>query len=305
MEMLMQRVGREIVAAGFACVCSATTLAAAVADDPQAPERTIVFDLADFVPFAAAGEVFGAGSEQGEVVHARMDVTFVSNEAGPWSMSASFVDFPMGGAVGFSSDLEGWSGVGTFDKVIETDAMNGPLLVPKGQAFYAWFLQWSGGAPFELPGGGMGIGPMDGHFETLKLTLTMAPCPFGDPAVPWEDVGFGLAGTNGIPSLSAEGSLCDDEPGTLRMQSGPANGVTILFLGVSRIDAPLEGGTLVPSPDVLIVGVPLDAVGEGELPFNFPASVPSGLEFWMQAWIPDPGGPFGYAATNGVRACVP
>lgn len=271
------------------------------------PPRTLVIDLSGFTPGGVGGEVIGASAEQGEIVHARLDVTFVSSQTDPWTVGGSF-NLPVdgvGAAIGFSSDLLGWSGMGTFTTVVEGDSMDGLLQLPKGQNFYTWFFGYTSAAPFELPGGGVGLGPVNGFFEELTLTLTFAPCPFGDPTAPWEDVGLGLAGTHGLPTLAVEGSLCDDEPGTLNIGNSLRGGVVILIVGLSRIDAPLEGGTLVPSPDVLIVGLPLDAVGEHELPFTFPATVPSGLEFWLQGWIPDPDGPSGLAATNGVKATVP
>jgi hypothetical protein len=220
-------------------------------------------------------------------------------------MGASFVGFPVGGAIGFHSEVEGWVGTGTFTTVIESDALNGTLAIPDGAPFYSWFLSWAGGAPFALPGGGIGLGPMDGHFETLKLTLTLAPCPNGDPRLPWNDVGLALAGSTGEPVLSADGSLCSGEPATLRLDNALPGGTTSLLAGFSLLNAAFKGGVLVPYPDVLIHGLPVDGLGVNELVLLWPTGVPSGFTFWLQHWIADPAGPAGFAASNGVSGTTP
>lgn len=265
----------------------------------------LVIDLSPFTPFAVVGEVLGVGTQEGEVTHARLDVRFVSNEAGPWFMGAAFQGFPMGGAIGFSSELQGWSGVGSFDLVVESDALNGPLVVPDGAPFWSWFLSWSGGAPFTPPGGGSGLGPMDGHFEVLKLTLTLAPCPNGDDSRPWTDAGGALPGTLGAPVLSAVGSLCGGEPVALQLSNALPGSASTLVLGLSLLNAPFKGGLMVPRPDVLVVALPIDAQGELLLSTQWPPAIPSGLQFWMQHWIVDAGGPAGLSASNALRGQTP
>jgi hypothetical protein len=271
----------------------------------ELPARTLVFDLSPFTPAGAGGEVIGVGTAEGEVIHARMDVTFVSNEAGPWSMGATFTDFPMGGFVGFHSEDQGWSGVGTFTAVIETDAMNGTLAIPDGASFYSWYMQWAGGAPFRLPGGGIGLGAMDGHFEVLELTLTLAPCPGGDTRLPWSDAGGALAGTLGEPVLSASGSLCPGESAALRLENALPGGTSSLVAGFALLGAAFKGGVLVPRPDVVVHGLPIDGLGVHELVLAWPTGVPGGFTFWLQHWIVDPAGPAGLAASNGVSGTTP
>jgi hypothetical protein len=269
------------------------------------PEHTLVIDLSPFTPPGVVGEVLGVGTQQGEVIGARMDVVFVSNEAGPWSMAASFEGFPTHGAVGFHSDVEGWSGTGTFSTVILSDSFNGTLVIPDEVPFYTWFVSFAGGAPFTLPGGGIGVGPMDGHFETLRLTLTLAPCPFGDPRAPWADAGGALAGTTGEPAFSGSGSLCSGEPLTLHLEHALPGGTSNLVAGFSLANAAFKGGILVPTPDLILYGLPVDAFGVLDLLLSWPPGAPSGFTFWMQHWIADAAGPAGFAASNGLSGTTP
>ena len=287
-------------AAFAACAALLSGAAPVAAQSPPA----LVFDPSPFHPDAVAGEVIGIGTAQGVVIHARLDATFVSADSGPWSIGAAFYGFGLGGSIGVSNVTEGWAGAGSFTAVVETDSMNGTLPRPDGGPWW-WFMEWSGGKPFTLPGGGTGIGPVDGHFETLKLTLFLAPCPGGDPELPWTDVGGALAGTTGEPALSASASLCGGEPATVLLANAKPLSTTNLVVGFTVANAPFKGGLLVPHPDVLLLGLPVSAAGTNTLAFAWPASVPSGFHFWMQHWIADPATPNGFAASNALAAVTP
>jgi hypothetical protein len=278
---------------------------AALAPAAGATDRTLVIDLSPFTPFAVGGEVFGASTIEGEVINARLDVRFVSDDPGDWSMAINFHSFPQGGLLGVSSLTEGWSGIGTFDKVVESDALNGTLEIPEGAAFWTWFMSWVGGVEFTPPGGGVGFGPMDGHFEVLTLTLTLASCPNGDPDRPWTDLGGALAGVSGDPALSATGSLCPGEPATLLLENAVPGGSTHLVLGFSALGAPFKGGLMVPQPDVVVLGLPLDGAGSHQLDLTWPGGVPRDITFWFQHWIPDAAGPAGFSASNGLSGTTP
>lgn len=284
-----------------AALLGAAFTAPAAASDP----RTVVFDLAPFTPFAVWGEIFGVGTEQGEVVNARLDVTFVSNEPDDWSLWVHFVDFPMPGFLGVDSVVEGWSGVGTFHKSFESDALNGTLAPPPGETLYTWFMQWAGGTPVFGPGGQVSLVPVDGEFTELKLTLFLAPCPDGDPAAPWTDVGGAIPGGFGTPELTAAASLCPDEPGTLRLENALPGASSLLVLGTTALNAPLYGGTLVPHPDVVLPPLPVQADGSQQLAFTWPLGVPTGIRFWLQAWVADGAAVQGWSASNGLEAIVP
>jgi hypothetical protein len=55
---------------------------------------------------------------------------------------------------------------------------------------------------------------------------------------------------------------------------------------------------LCPSPDLLLLGLPVDATGRTTLAGDFPSGAPPGLHIFLQFWTDDPGGPFGYSASN-------
>jgi hypothetical protein len=43
-----------------------------------------------------------------------------------------------------------------------------------------------------------------------------------------------------------------------------------------------------------------DSQGALDLPFTW-LDVPGGIEIWVQIWVIDAGGPFGYAASNALK----
>lgn len=118
----------------------------------------------------------------------------------------------------------------------------------------------------------------------------------------WEDLGLGLAGTGGVPAvLSGTGSLSANSLNQVDLSGAPASGTAHLVLGLSRIDAFFKGGTLVPAVDVSVLGLPVNGSGDLSLPFVWPLGIPGGVDFFLQCWMPDLGGPAGFAASNGLR----
>ena len=123
------------------------------------------------------------------------------------------------------------------------------------------------------------------------------------PAFP--SLGGGLAGAGGEPSLSGQGSLTPGSATSLDLANALPNGTATLIIGSSAAGLPLLGGTLVPSPDVLVFGLPVDAAGELSLSAPWPSDVPAASTFVFQVWVEDAGGPEGYAASNAVCATAP
>ena len=121
----------------------------------------------------------------------------------------------------------------------------------------------------------------------------------------WLDRGNGLAGTVGVPSLTGTGALNAGVPVTLRVLDARPSGVGVLFLGLRAINAPLLGGVLVPSPDLAVAPLLVDAAGNAAVTLPWPSGLSSGFELWSQVWILDPLGPMGAAASNGLLARVP
>ena len=118
---------------------------------------------------------------------------------------------------------------------------------------------------------------------------------------PWTDLGFGLAGSNGVPSLVGEGTLLPNSVVRIVVRDGLALSSAFLVVGFTRLDAPLWGGTLVPAPDLILPGIVLDASGGRELTTTWPEGVPPGTDFFSQMWILDPAGVGGFSATNGLQ----
>ncbi|HEX5011659.1 MAG TPA: right-handed parallel beta-helix repeat-containing protein [Planctomycetota bacterium] len=122
---------------------------------------------------------------------------------------------------------------------------------------------------------------------------------------PWTDLGSALAGTHGEPVLAGTGSLNSFTPGSFVLTGALENVAATLVIGLSQLDAPFKGGVMVPSLDVLLPGLPTDAQGALTLPFLWPAGLPSGVSIVLQFWLPDPAGPKGFAASNGLQGTTP
>lgn len=123
---------------------------------------------------------------------------------------------------------------------------------------------------------------------------------------PWVSLGKGKAGTGGVtPCLIGEGTLASGDPVSLALSGAPANGSAHLVIGFSELCAPLKGGVLVPNPDQVIFGLPLDANGELFLSGPTPPGVPSDVDVFFQYWVADGSASFGFSASNGVKGTTP
>lgn len=120
----------------------------------------------------------------------------------------------------------------------------------------------------------------------------------------WADLGSSLAGTAGSPRLTGSGTLAAGSSCSLALASARPSSPVTLVMGTSKLDAPLKGGVLVPAP-LLLVTLASDATGKLGLPFTMPPGVPAGTELVLQAWVSDPAGPKGLAASNGLSGTTP
>ena len=118
--------------------------------------------------------------------------------------------------------------------------------------------------------------------------------------LPWEVLGGGMKGTDHIPNLAGTGELTAGAPGRLSVRGALPSSVSFLVAGLTAIHPPLEGGILVPDPAIVLV-LSTDTEGGLDVPFTWPTGVPAEIDVWIQMWIPDAGGPFGYAATNALK----
>lgn len=132
------------------------------------------------------------------------------------------------------------------------------------------------------------------------------PCPggfveyglgcFGHSYFALQLSGFGCASPGRVISLSIEGAF-GGQPVFLRFGGGAAN--LPLGFGCSLFVWPLAPATFV---------LPTDGSGPGggtsSVSWELPASTPTGVSIWMQAFSPDPGVLWGFASSNGLRVDV-
>ena len=121
----------------------------------------------------------------------------------------------------------------------------------------------------------------------------------------WDDLGYGLAGTDGVPSLVGQGTLMAGSPGTLELSGAKPGSLAMLFVSVQSIPTPFKGGVLATVPPLLSVMLVTNPSGAIHLSWNhWPGGFP-GAHFYFQYGIADPGGPAGAALSNALRATQP
>jgi len=144
----------------------------------------------------------------------------------------------------------------------------------------------------------------------LELAMTgsspIATARFSAEVTPWTDLGQGLAGTNGIvPKLQGAGALLGGDAVTLSLSDALPASTASFVLGLSAVYAPFKQGILVPAPDVILPGLPVDGAGNAQIGATWPAGLPSGFTVYSQCWVADAGAPAGFAASNGLQATSP
>jgi hypothetical protein len=149
----------------------------------------------------------------------------------------------------------------------------------------------------ESFGFGMSVNDPFWPADLSFTAFTFTPC--------WTPLGGVLAGSAGTPSLEGHGLLKADGPFSVELSSAaPLQGVA-LVVGFGQLNVPFKGGLLVPSVDALLLGLLSDVSGELSLASTWPAGVPDGFEFYLQAWITDAAGPHGFAASNALKGFAP
>lgn len=121
---------------------------------------------------------------------------------------------------------------------------------------------------------------------------------------PFNDLGNGLAGTHGVPTLSGTGTLLAGDALDLALDGALENATTAMIIGSTNLSVPVKGGTLVPFPELLLIGVsgPTGSIGYAG---TWPAGIPMQSTFYFQCWITDPAAIRGFAASNALEAVTP
>jgi hypothetical protein len=190
-----------------------------------------------------------------------------------------------GTAVVQYSDIGGgWPGLGNFDA--------DPLFIDAAH-FVDVLTPGSPCVDAGMPGGGS-----DPDGSALDVGFASLSRFVGVP----QAKRFGLLG---LPALTATGSLQPLTTVTLALERARPLAGAILVLGIQGAFAPFKGSVLVPTPLVVIAGLPIDQDGELILGTTWPANLPSGLVAWAQYWIPDDAADQGLAASNGLGFIAP
>jgi hypothetical protein len=151
--------------------------------------------------------------------------------------------------------------------------------------------------------------PADHNQAGTRTSTPIAPATSdvaggqGDGA--WLDLGSGLGVGSVQPKLGGNGS---GTPGTLVMltlNDARPGASAALIIGLTAANAPFKGGTLVPTPMLIVTGLPVNLQGSLALPAMLPATLPSGLALTMQMWMPEVAAPKGFTASNGLQLQVP
>ncbi len=167
-------------------------------------------------------------------------------------------------------------------------------LAPGAEPNGAVFALLADDARGELHAGGwyFSTGGIDtGYYGVFQTT------PF------WTDVGAPLATPRRAPRLTGDGRLLAGAHTRWRLSSAAENSIAVFAFGFARVDLPVFGGTLVPSPDVT-AALPTDGIGTATVDLVWPGPLP-GFQLYVQAWTLDSSMPMGLSASNGVWLRAP
>jgi hypothetical protein len=165
-----------------------------------------------------------------------------------------------------------------------------------------------GGWPLGVDGDGC---PSNGADAARSLNGSAATiAAFRPTVVPLDafvDLGTALAGTAGLPLLAGNGPLIEGTRIGIQLSSARPSAIAHLVVGFSLIAVPFAGGTLLPdlTPPGFFATLATDPAGAILIEETWPPGVPSGFPLYLQYWIDDPVGPFGFAASNGILGTAP
>ncbi len=132
-------------------------------------------------------------------------------------------------------------------------------------------------------------------------SASFGPIVIGTAPNPWTDIGFGLAGISGIPSLVGTGPLLPSTAGTITLSNAKPASTALLFLSLASTPIPFKGGTLAAFPFIATITLPTGS-GTLALPYVWPTGVPNGLSVYFQFGIGDPAADKGVSLSNTEQA---
>jgi hypothetical protein len=118
-------------------------------------------------------------------------------------------------------------------------------------------------------------------------------------SVPWTDMGGGLAGAAGIPSLQGTGALSPGTPGSLKIVGAAHSAPCLFYFSLLEVDVPFKGGTLSAFPPIGTYLFVTNPTGGLLLPWgSWTGTLPAGLELYFQVAVADSGALKGVAISN-------
>ena len=140
----------------------------------------------------------------------------------------------------------------------------------------------------------MASGPSDSGGHSYLYAIQVGPSV---------DVGHGMQGSVGAPTLSTQGTLAPGAPLTVTLEHAAPGASAVLVAGWQAQAQPFLGGVLLPATDI-VLAQQTDPTGRIQFTFHWPALAPE-TQLLAQYWIADPAGPGGWVASNAVSLITP
>jgi len=259
-----------------------------------------------YVEVSAGSNHMAARLSDGSVV-AWGDNTFGQCNVPVLPLGVSYASIDAGGGVTTARLSDGsvasW---GLTSPAVPTSSLDIVAVTTGGTASSAYVIPIYPGAPYETYGA-------SSHSIAIRSDGSLmgwGANSNGQATVPagwsFENLGLGLPGPAGVPTLTGtvDCPTGTGQPITLTLERAPANSPSILVIGLSHAGLPLLGGTLVPSPDLLLFGQ-TDPVGSQSLSYAVPTGFPSGQALFGQFWVLAPELPGSPSASNGIALTAP
>ncbi len=121
----------------------------------------------------------------------------------------------------------------------------------------------------------------------------------------WFDLGGGTSGVAGVPTLTGDGPLDAGTTTTIALTRAPPSTPALLWLSFGNAPFDALGGTVYAFPFAKQQFFTTDPLGRISVSVPWPAGVPAGTKFWLQAITQDLTTLPGLTLSNGLRGETP